>query len=445
MQKNEVKSLIESIKSQTEQLKVNIKDSTNLRQIGIESVNGSMLVPLTTGPIELVYNMVEGTTRDLIVSLDSPSVFGNEEVDVLFSSVNSTIGVSPDDYATDMLQPIRLYWSIGEQTKTIILSALSDTNYFENSLESLNVKLANPSSAIIVSPPLTLPAGVAKFDTAVVYIENNAPQFEYARVYLGPFATQAGRIAVYPDSNVLKPYTSYNTSFGGYNYNENNQFFLYDPNGSNTFSPAFNPGQALNNFNKNKLNINVKNTGVYPIQYNNIILDVGQTMSLTADTLNYFIDLPANMSQTLDSSGNTITSGANYELAMYMSYTGNGPNSIYYYGEFKLKDLSNNLSTNKTIDLGTQIFDTYPQPLFSTPTNSYYLITKFSNINTGRSGVSCPTFGFNLATQENAAVDGFYFIDTYSQTEYIGTEFRQGGGIIPTCSTVYNVPYEIIP
>lgn len=431
-------------KGSRSQLNVNIQDTTNLRSVGIESTNGSMLVTSSPGPINLVYNIPEGSARDIVISLDSPSIFGIEEVDVVFSSPSPTLGgASSTDYSLSIPQPIRLTWSIGEQTKIIKLSAFTDIDFFEADNEAINIQLLNPASVVIETPPLTLPTGIAKFSFASAYIENNAPQYEYSRIYLGPFATQPGRIASYPSYNLLQPYTSYSTVFGGYTSSENHRFFLYDPVGGATYSPAFSI-QNLNNFDKTKLRIDIKNSGNYPIKYQNIILNTGQTMSLTADTLNYFLDLPANFSQILDSSGNTITVGASYDFSMYMSYTGNNP-TLYYYGEFRLKDLSNNLSTNKTLDLGYQLFDTYPQSTFSTTTNSYYLITKFSNIGTGRSGISCPTFGFTLGTQENVALDGMYFVDTYSQTDYIGIEFRQGGGINATCLTSYNIPYEVIP
>ena len=79
-------------------------------------------------------------------------------------------------------------------------------------------------------------------------------------------------------------------------------------------------------------------------------------------------------------------------------------------------------------------------------TNAYRASTKFSGIGTGRSGNSCPVFSFNNAAIENAQVDGIYFIDYYSTTQYTGIEFLQNGGIDTTCnSSQYTIPYKILP
>lgn len=423
-------------------LDIHIQNTTVFREVGIESTNGSIIIPVSDGaPFDLIFNTLEGTSKDIFVSLDSPSVFGIEEVDLIFSPTILS-GASTNDYVLSTPEPIRLTWSIGEQTKIINFSALSDTNYFE-SQEGLTMHLANPAFAVISPTPTTMPTGIVRFPSASIFIQNITIDFEYTRLHLGPFATQPGRIATYPGYNLFQPYGSYATN---YDYSQNHSFFLYQPTAPDQFVPSFSPASLLNNFNKKRLKIGIKNTGNYPVLYNNLVWNTGQTLYFTANTLNYFVDLPANYSQFLTVSGTTTIIGSSYDINMEMTYTGNGPNTTYYYGEFKLKDLSNAISTNKTIAVGNELFNSFPQSIFSTNTNSYYLITKFANVGTGRSGTSCPIWGFSIGTQENAAVDGLYFLDTYSTTDYIGLEFRQGGGINPTCtSTTYNIPYEILP
>lgn len=432
-------------------LNVGIINTTVFRKVGIESTNGSMIIP-TNGPIGLNYSLVEGESKDIIISLDSPSIFGIEEVDVVFFSTSSITGVSANDYALNLPQPIRLTWSVGEQTKIISLSAIADTDYFEPKYEELGIQLSNPAFVDIVTAPISLPSsGIAKFPGATATIENVTVDFEYTRVYLGPFATQPGRIATWPSYNLLQPVEAdpYGPPFvffpNSYTYSNHNRFFWYNPGKPNT---------DLFNFNSSKLRVDIKNAGNYPILYNNTVLNVGQSISVNPNTLYFYLDLPANFSQNLTSSGTTIIVGGAYEISVYMSYTGNGPNSTYYYGEFKLKDFATNTtSSNKTFNLGYQFFNTYSQSTFSSSTNSYYLITKMSNVGTGRSagmfGMNCPggLAGFNINQQENAAVDGLYFIDSYSTTDYIGLEFRQGGGIVPTCNSTFgqNQSYEIIP
>lgn len=420
-------------------LSVNIQNTTTFLKVGIESTDGYISQDLA-GAFSLQYNLNEGNSKDIKVSLNSPSIFGIEQVDLIFTPNNPT---SSADYTLSELSPIRLLWSIGEQTKTISLSANSDTLYFESDIEELSIELRNPSFVDIVTAPSIISSSVDKFPTANAYIKNIAPGFEYTRVYLGPFATQPGRIAIYPNYNSLKPYGSYSTN--GYNYLINNIFQQYQPNALNTSNFQ---GDILNNFNKSKLKVSIKNTGSYSILYNNVIWNTGQTLFFIADTQNYFVDLPANLNQN---TATNIINGSSYKIDILMTYTGNSPNNLYYYGEFQLKGLSNTLSTDKIISLGNQVFNSFSVPTFSSTTNSYQLVTKFSNIGTGRfttylSPLYCPSFsGFDQNKVEDVALNGMYFVDINSQTDYIGLEFRQNGGISPTCNnSQYTLPFEVL-
>ena len=419
---------------------INIINTTTFPTVYIESTNGSY-VQNPDGVYKLNFGINEGDSKNIQISLLFPSASGLEEVDVVF--VNET--ASSNDYTVSVPQPIHLSWAVGEQVKIINVAAILDSELFESSLETLTVRLENPISTAINFEPTTIPnSGVGKFPFASIQIYNQAPIFEYARVYLTPFVTQPGR------SNsplYLKlPYASYNN---GYSQAQNRFFLPYQATAANTYSPQFNLLQNLNNFNDDKLSLEIKNLGTTQVMISGSVLNVGATKTITGLGNTYYIDLPANLSQITNAQNETIVTGARYEITLNMQYVGNSGTltNTYTNGVFSLKNLNNtNASSAKKFEIGIVQLNTYSEATYTNSTNAYRATTKFSGIGTGRSGSSCPIFSFNNGTIEKAQVDGIYFIDFYSTTQYTGIEFLQNGGIIPTCnSSQYTIPYRIIP
>jgi hypothetical protein len=419
---------------------INIVNTTTFPTVYIESTNGSY-VQNPDGVYKLNFGINEGDSKNIQISLLFPSASGLEEVDVVF--VNET--ASNNDYTTSITQPIHLTWSIGEQTKIINVAAILDSELFESSLETLTIRLENPISTAINFEPTTIPnSGVGKFPFASIQIYNQAPIFEYARVYLTPFVTQPGR------SNsplYLKlPYASYNN---GYSQAQNRFFLPYQATATNTYNPQFNLFQNLNNFNDDKLSLEIKNLGTTQVMISGSVLNVGATKTITGLGNTYYIDLPANLSQITNAQNETIVTGARYEITLNMQYVGNSGTltNTYTNGVFSLKNLNNtNASSAKKFEIGIVQLNTYSEATYTNSTNAYRATTKFSGIGTGRSGSSCPIFSFNNSAIEKAQVDGIYFIDFYSTTQYTGIEFLQNGGINPTCnSSQYTIPYRIIP
>ena len=419
---------------------INIINTTTFPLVSIESTNGSY-VQNSEGVYKLNFGINEGDSKNIQISLSYPSDSGQEEIDVVF--INET--ASSIDYQTSITQPIHLTWAIGEQTKVINVAAILDSEFFESSLETLTIRLENPIFTAISLEPTTIPnSGVGKFPFASIQIYNQAPIFEYTRVYLTPFATQPGR------SNsplyLRLPYASYNN---GYSQAQNKFFLPYQATAANTYNPQFNLFQNLNNFNDDKLSLEIKNLGTTQVMISGSVLNVGATKTITGLGNTYFIDLPANLSQITNAQNETIVTGANYEITLNMQYSGNSSTltNTYTNGVFSLKNLNNtNASSAKKFQIGTVQLNTYPEATYTNSENIYKATTKFSSIGTGRSGSGCPVFSFNNATIEKAQVDGIYFIDFYSTTQYTGIEFLQNGGINPTCnSSQYTIPYRIIP
>lgn len=419
---------------------INIINTTTFPTVYIESTNGSY-VQNPDGVYKLNFGINEGDSKNIQISLLFPSASGLEEVDVVF--VNET--ASGNDYTASIPQPIHLSWAVGEQVKIINVAAILDSELFESSLETLTIRLENPISTAINFEPTTIPnSGVGKFPFASIQIYNQAPIFEYARVYLTPFVTQPGR------SNsplyLRLPYASYNN---GYSQAQNRYFLPYQATAANTYNPQFNFSQTLNNFNDDKLSLEIKNLGTTQVMISGSVLNVGATKTITELGNTYYIDLPANLSQITNAQNETIVTGARYEITLNMQYVGNSSTltNTYTNGVFSLKNLNNtNASSAKKFQIGIVQLNTYPEATYSNSTNTYRATTKFTGIGTGRSGSSCPIFSFNNSAIEKAQVDGIYFIDFYSTTQYTGIEFLQNGGIDATCnSSQYTIPYKIIP
>jgi hypothetical protein len=421
---------------------INIINLTTFPTAYIESTNGSY-IQNPEGVYKLNFGINEGDSKNIQISLSYPSILGQEEVDVVF--VNET--ASSIDYQTSITQPIHLTWTIGEQVKIINVAAILDSEFFESSLENLIIRLQNPINTDINLEPITIPnSGVGKFPFASIQIYNQEPIIEYARVYLTPFATQPGR----SNSSVyLKlPYTSYDN---GYAAIENQKFITYQATAPDTYNPLFSLYgiQNLNNFNDDKLSLEIKNLGTTQAIISGSVLNVGEIKTITGLGNTYYIDLPANLSQITNAQNETIVTGARYEITLNMQYVGNSStfSNTYTNGVFSLKNLNNtNASSNKKFQIGIVELNTYPEATYTNLANAYRATTKFSGIGTGRSGNSCPVFSFNNAAIENAQVDGIYFIDFYSTTQYTGIEFLQNGGIDTTCnSSQYTIPYKILP
>lgn len=419
---------------------INIVNATQFPLVYIDSTNGSY-VQDAEGVYKLNFGINEGDSKNIQVSLSYPSITGQEEIDVVF--VNQT--ASSIDYETSIAQPIHLTWAVGEQVKIINVSATLDSELFESSLETLTIRLENPIATAIDLEPTTIPtSGIGKFPLASIQIYNQAPIFEYVRVYLTPFVTQPGRSS--SAVSLKLPYSSYNS---GYSQAQNKNFLPYQATATDTYHPQFNNSQTLNNFNGNKLSLEIKNLGSTQVMFSGSVLNVGETKTITGLGNTYYVDLPANLSQITNAQNETVITGAKYEITLNMQYVGNisTTTNVYTNGLFSLKNLNNSdASSTQKFQIGTVQFNTYSEATYMNPLYVYKATTKFSAIGTGRSGSACPIFGFTNSTVENAQVNGIYFIDYYSTTKYSGIEFLQNNGINPTCnSSQYTIPYKILP
>lgn len=80
-----------------------------------------------------LYNISEGNIGNISISLSAPSAFGIEELDLYFVGTNSQSAIIGQDilFEHNFSEPMRVSWSVGEQTKLIPFTALTDS-FFES-------------------------------------------------------------------------------------------------------------------------------------------------------------------------------------------------------------------------------------------------------------------------------------------------------------------------
>ena len=91
-----------------------------------------------------LYNLSEGSVDNIYVDLNSPSTLGIEELDLAYTGSNGPDAVVSQDLAfsgTNFALPIRLSWGVGEKTKQIPFSALTD--YRIENTEEFYFRLTN--------------------------------------------------------------------------------------------------------------------------------------------------------------------------------------------------------------------------------------------------------------------------------------------------------------
>lgn len=114
------------------------------------------------------YSFKEGESGIITLSLDEPSVFGTESVDVIITSSGVEgyeNAIIDSDFTVDSSPfsfPINFSWSPGQQFKQIDISALIDFNV-ENTNETFSLALSNPIN-------LTTDSGVVNIDSTTIQI-----------------------------------------------------------------------------------------------------------------------------------------------------------------------------------------------------------------------------------------------------------------------------------
>jgi hypothetical protein len=442
---------------------VNIIDLTNLREVSISSSGGAIITDDQSNQ-SLEFAVLEGSSKAITVSLDSPSVSGAESIGVQFTNISTN---SSDHNSSGIAS---LSWAIGEQNKIISVNTNSDEDVEGD--EFLEIKLINPINVNVVD-----------FSEAKLKIIDAAPAARYATANFQGFYAQKGKSgpnveARYIRRNATTDYQD-NTwrmfiKFG--EYIEQNYLTFNPPNTSQSapvcglgcismYSPGTLPQFQEGNkifFGKNPiteqygyLRMRIKNRGTYPCNISGTTLAVNDSITVVIDTFDYKIKLPANdvlipagsTYQGSPISQNTLVE-CNYEFTFEVDYDGVG---------FILRNSDNYVSTNKEFNLGVHRFDTtYSSTDADTPSNFYNLVTGYSNVwpywesnpTFMQGGIpfclppgnilnTAPEYPVNMTDLQDILVDGIMFLhQDYSnqnstnttKTQYISFTFLPNGG-----------------
>lgn len=117
---------------------------------------------------ESLLSINEGSSGNIVVYLNEPSVFGNESVNISITTESDSsyeTAIQGEDFnGTNFGFPTTISWAVGEQFKTLNVSAIQDFLY-EKNIEYFTISLSNPSNA-------TIGQGIINIDTMTVNILN---------------------------------------------------------------------------------------------------------------------------------------------------------------------------------------------------------------------------------------------------------------------------------
>lgn len=440
---------------------VNIVDETNLKEVSINQSGAALIQSQTATTLE--FSVFEGSSKNVTISLDSPSVFGNESVGVQFTNLSTS---SSDHNATGV---VSLSWAPGEQNKTIVIGTSSDE--LVEGDEFLEIKLINPINANIVD-----------YSTAKLKIIDAAPTARYATANFQGFYIQKGKAG----PNVEARYIRRNSTteyfdnswrmfikFG--EYIEQNSLTFNPPNTNQSapvcgdgcisgYNPSYLPNMQQNNkifFGKNPVTeqygsfrLRIKNIGTHPCNISGTTIAVNNSITVVVDKFDYSIKLPANDGLVLAGAfyqgspvpQDTLTE-CNYDFTFEIDYDGLN---------FMLRNSDNIVSLNKEFNLGAHRFNTtYSSSDAEIPGNHYNLVTGYSNVwpywegnpsffqspgpfclSQGTILNTSPEYPVNMTDLQDVLVDGIMFLhqdyaNQYStnttKTQYTSFSFLPNG------------------
>lgn len=385
---------------------VNIIDLTNLKEVFINQQGGILVSETDQNPALINFSVIEGASKNITISLDSPSVLGIESVQAQLTNIST----SSNDYLGNITTTFS--WAPGEQNKTLQISTISD-NILENS-ELLKINLINPVNVNLASPI-----------DARLEILDNSPEYFYANFNIQGSYIQYGGIngptveARWVNENVNglttepfqenrflkfghgieKAYTAFNSPNGssqGYGYDAGSNIIIGYNSNYNSYVQSnnviffggkppvtFGAGNTIINNSGTKtygdLRLRITNEGTHPVLISGSTITTGDHITVVVDRFDFNITLPTNsgllpannifQGQILPQ--DTLTQCV-YNFTFEVDFEEVG---------FKLRDRFNSVSLNKEINIGThtsvQVFNLSNASL---PQNRYNLVTQLNNV-----------------------------------------------------------------
>jgi hypothetical protein len=386
---------------------INILDETNLKEVSINEQGGVFVPSNGSSPARVDFSVIEGGSRNVIVSLDSPTTLGIESVGLQISNITT----NSSDYAGAIINT-NLSWSIGEQDKIVTVQTNVD-NEIENS-ESLEITLVNPLNVNIESPSV-----------ARVTILDDSPEPLYANINIQGSYIQLGGVnaptieARWVDINVREgqfepsqnqrrflkfgqpiqqSYTKFNQPNGsaqGYGYDAGGNIIVgYDENLFGNLQRTnviffgekpginFGPGDTWQITTAPKeygdLRLRIQNAGGYPAIISGQTISPGDSITVVVDRLDYSILLPTNDGFL---AANSLYNGVNLPQDTLTQCLYDFTFEVDFEElDFQLRNRDNSVSSNKEINIGTHSFtDVYSQNDAFLPQNQHNLVTQIAN------------------------------------------------------------------
>lgn len=408
------------------------------------------------------FSVIEGESVNVDIGLDQPSEYGVERVDVaLYSTLEDGTQVESPLVITSTE---RLEWSIGEQYKTVTVTALPSSQF--QSRRYMRLELRNVENA-----------SLNNMNTNSVEIVVLSPLVErrFSTINFGNIYRQRGsvlssdtshsetelelrKISDNQTTNTTTLYwlvelgTSYIDQYNNPLLSESsnypawpNYYFGVDENG--------NPSQVA---------LKVTNLGIGDVQYGNNTYGPNESFYVTMARDATTIVLPTNDSILYP--GDIITpdnivvtartfSESRYAFSLYVSLpqfaityglgtsgphgfqlrTDSSFNNLYNIGEF-------NLPNYRTVSLANA--------------NASALYSTYRNVRTRYNGVTCTTSFIGVNNVQDVRVKGLILLSLNSlNTEFVGHEIRPDNQFNPICSsnagttgglTWSSIPFEIV-
>lgn len=371
---------------------INIIDQTDLKEVFISEQGGAIIPGFNIGPVItqpiLRFSALEGTSKDVIISLDSPSTLGVESVDVQFENLT----VDGLDYSA--VGSTNLSWAVGEQTKTLTIQANDDEEIEDK--EFLRINLVNPVNS-----------NVSTFSSARFVIFDSSPDFRFSTINFQGIYIQKGDSLPNVEARYIRrnsTSSSVDTTwrmfirFGDF-IEQNYQTFnppstsLNAPVCGDNCIDGYDPNQFAQFQQDNKiffgknpeteeygdLRLRIKNIGSHPAKISGVTIAVNGEITVDIDEFDYKIKLPANDALL---SGGTFYQGSPlsedtltecvYDFTFEVDYEELG---------FSLRNFDNSVSTIKEFNLGPHRFvETYNSLDSELSQNYHNLVCQYSNI-----------------------------------------------------------------
>lgn len=408
------------------------------------------------------FSVIEGESVNVDIGLDQPSEYGVERVDVALYSILEDGTQVESPLVTTSTE--RLEWSIGEQYKTVTVTALPSSQF--QSRRYMRLELRNVENA-----------SLNNMNTNSVEIVVLSPLVErrFSTINFGNIYRQRGsvlssdtshsetelelrKISDNQTTNTTTLYwlvelgTSYIDQYNNPLLSESsnypawpNYYFGVDENG--------NPSQVA---------LKVTNLGIGDVQYGNNTYGPNESFYVTMARDATTIVLPTNDSILYP--GDIITpdnivvtartfSESRYAFSLYVSLpqfaityglgtsgphgfqlrTDSSFNNLYNIGEF-------NLPNYRTVSLANA--------------NASALYSTYRNVRTRYNGVTCTTSFIGVNNVQDVRVKGLILLSLNSlNTEFVGHEIRPDNQFNPICSsnagttgglTWSSIPFEIV-